>query len=426
LPLTHAMAEPGDAWSGEENESDIYIGSLKSYSADKGFGFIECEAATKLYSRDVFVHRAEFLAAGCPPIGSQVKFCIVLNARQQPQCVGLAVDRFVVAQTLQTLRKQVEWYFSDASLCTDEFFYKKASESPDGWVSTRWLGRCRRIMDLKVTTEMIYESLQDSHLEMKRFCNCNPCTSFEDHLYIRRRQPLPPFVGQQFKTSDGMLADSEPSSALDLFKTMNRLQDQRQVQNSLGLKEIGNDSTIFREVLRLPNSDVRAGPVIAQGYERIVYGDAGPYIEFNSLQICWSSWPYMNEKSRFGDLRCYDEFFTESSYKKWQFGGQAGQDRPTLMLYAQTKSVANKTFAPNTWSVGRECGYADYRAGYFYVAADSFLVAVDGMLPEMSPVEHTFVTNIEPPTSTEHWDVCWQWRQGKCYKGDACTWRHAW
>eukprot|EP00930_Biecheleria_cincta_P047300 TRINITY_DN32762_c0_g1_i1.p1 TRINITY_DN32762_c0_g1~~TRINITY_DN32762_c0_g1_i1.p1 ORF type:complete len:421 (+),score=70.27 TRINITY_DN32762_c0_g1_i1:13-1275(+) len=409
----------------------LFTGRVKSFCSEKGYGFITCDAAFAVYKRDVFLHKAEFEAAGCPGTGSQVQFRLTLNNKQQPQCQDLVLDRSVAEEKTRNLRKQVEWYFSDASLCADEFFYKKASENEEGWVSLRWLLRCRKIMELGVNNEAIFAALAGSHLQTKRFCKCSPCNTVNDHIYVRRRQPLPPFVGKQHRTSDGTISlEGCAANALDLFKTMNRLEDQKRVQNSLGLKEIGNETTYFREVIKLPTGELRAGLVLACGYERVVYGDAGPYVEFNSMQIVWPSWPHMNDKSHLGDCRFYDEFFTEQSHRQWESspssrhsGSGCAPSLPALQLYAQTQDVVRRPYAPNTWSVGRASGYADYRAGYFYLAADAALIAVEGTLPDILQAKFLSLEMSQEATQSEY-DLCWQWQSGKCWKGEYCQWRH--
>ncbi len=51
----------------------------------------------------------------------------------------------------------------------------------------------------------------------------------------------------------------------------NRINDKNRVEIDLNLEEFGDDKTKFI----LPNNDL-----FAIGYNRIVYGDHGPYVEF--------------------------------------------------------------------------------------------------------------------------------------------------
>lgn len=63
-----------------------FVGRVKSFSSDNGFGFIECKALHKLFHRDVFVHRSQI--ADCK-VGMEVSFNIFLNSKGQPQAACL-------------------------------------------------------------------------------------------------------------------------------------------------------------------------------------------------------------------------------------------------------------------------------------------------------------------------------------------------
>lgn len=128
----------------------------------------------------------------------------------------------------------------------------------------------------------------------------------------------------------------------------NRLQDKQRIEQELGLMEFGERDNSMQFFA------VRNGLLpIALGYERIVYGDAGPYIEFSSHHIIWDSWPEFIRTRR----GCYyDEYWTEHR---------------TTMLYAQKRPVTDK---PNPPSMGeywcqnnRPEGYANYRVGKYYL-----------------------------------------------------------
>ncbi len=67
----------------------------------------------------------------------------------------------------------------------------------------------------------------------------------------------------------------------------NRLQDKEELESKLDLSEEGDFSTEFYS----PSS----GTLLFKGYERIVYGDHGPYIEFKLNNI------RSKVKSKFGN-----------------------------------------------------------------------------------------------------------------------------
>jgi hypothetical protein len=168
----------------------------------------------------------------------------------------------------------------------------------------------------------------------------------------------------------------------DDFQTMNRLMDQRRVQVKLGLSEVGDSHTVFRERLPKDVGTSAAGPILAVGYERVLYGDHGPYIEFSAEQIRWCSWPHYYDKRHYQAY--YDEYYTLASYQVWaerwaKWFPPKKLFEGLLMLYAQRHSVADRPWAPgassNPQCVERPGGYADYRPGYFYVAANANLIS---------------------------------------------------
>ena len=102
----------------------------------------------------------------------------------------------------------------------------------------------------------------------------------------------------------------------------------------------GNDTTVFQTI---------SGVILATGYERVVIGKRGPYIEFNKTQINHEV-IFIPEKElfRLEDQRVY--------YNEWR----SKQDH--VKLYEQKRTV----------------GYADYVIGMWYVSP--FDLRVDGSI----------------------------------------------
>jgi cold shock CspA family protein len=72
-----------------------FHGRIKSFNAQKGFGFIECPEAHAVYGRDVFLHKAQI---GDFNIGSELSFAVEMNKSNMPQARDLAeVDQFALA-----------------------------------------------------------------------------------------------------------------------------------------------------------------------------------------------------------------------------------------------------------------------------------------------------------------------------------------
>ena len=95
--------------------------------------------------------------------------------------------------------------------------------------------------------------------------------------------------------------------------------------------------------------------VLATGYTRIVYGDHGPYFEFDEKHIGFSEFPNIKIKSQ---SAYYDERFTEDKL---------------IMLYVQKRSVKGVPNPPRKGKLSvfnnRSEGYADYKPGMYYVSA---------------------------------------------------------
>ena len=140
--------------------------------------------------------------------------------------------------------------------------------------------------------------------------------------------------------------DSRLKSTAD---SNNRLQDKKRVESKWGLEEFGHPSCEFYD---------SAGELVALGYESIVYGDHGPYIEFNEQQICWPT--FCNHKLK-GPGRTHFEHYNQNV---------------SIKLYDQFQTVADQPNPPadNPFSSAnnRPDGYADYRPGRLYMSCDLF------------------------------------------------------
>merc|ERR1719162_703968 len=57
-------------------------GLIKSFNAEKGFGFIECAETYAQYQRDVFLHKTQI---GEMSVGQYVTFTCEVNKQEMPQ-----------------------------------------------------------------------------------------------------------------------------------------------------------------------------------------------------------------------------------------------------------------------------------------------------------------------------------------------------
>lgn len=67
-----------------------FVGTLKEYNPDKGFGFVECSDSHRLFDTDVFIHKNEVEMMNAT-VGEEVTFAVQLNAKGQPQAISFKV-----------------------------------------------------------------------------------------------------------------------------------------------------------------------------------------------------------------------------------------------------------------------------------------------------------------------------------------------
>lgn len=146
-------------------------------------------------------------------------------------------------------------------------------------------------------------------------------------------------------TTEGM---KRPQSTAD---SPNRLLDRDRVEQQFKLKEFGDPNKKFYT----PN-----GELIATGFNRMVYGDHGPYIEFTKAQIDLSRME--PDKGREANLpkRRFNLWYSKDGFVK---------------AYDQLRTVADRPNPPRgkyACNNKREEGYADYQPGFVYVDPECF------------------------------------------------------
>lgn len=124
----------------------------------------------------------------------------------------------------------------------------------------------------------------------------------------------------------------------------NRVRDRLAVEARLGLTEKGNETTQFKTV---------NGTLFAVGYVRVVFGDHGPYLEFERRHI------RVVLKQKFGKPLPAD------AYYEWL----EPVDGSGVKVYDQRRDVKNLPNPPAGGFRGNRVeGYADYRPGFIYVS----------------------------------------------------------
>jgi cold shock CspA family protein len=66
-----------------------FSGTVKSYNAQKGWGFLTGDSVTQTFGRDVFFHSKD-LGGEAPEVGAQAEFHVKSNAQGQPQATNLS------------------------------------------------------------------------------------------------------------------------------------------------------------------------------------------------------------------------------------------------------------------------------------------------------------------------------------------------
>ena len=99
------------------------------------------------------------------------------------------------------LRKQIEYYLSDANLVRDNFFRDQISTDKEGWVSIGHFLNCNKVKALKVSQEQIAEACTDS----------SEVDVHSDKTKIRRKdnKAMPE---KELKRRDAKVADKEKSA----------------------------------------------------------------------------------------------------------------------------------------------------------------------------------------------------------------------
>jgi len=142
----------------------------------------------------------------------------------------------------------------------------------------------------------------------------------------------------------------------------NRVADKERVERSYpSLLEFGNSNTKFF------SDDV----LIAESYERVVYGDHGPYVEFKKEQL------KVVLKSHF-DQEIPEELPPEF-YVNFYYYWLEPVIVPKIKIYWQIKPVSDKKNAPKRddgkkSNFNRKEGYADYKRGFYYISPYQFAI----------------------------------------------------
>lgn len=123
----------------------------------------------------------------------------------------------------------------------------------------------------------------------------------------------------------------------------NRIKDKKELLSLIPLNEFGDDETIFQTSNNL---------ILCIGYNRIVFGDHGPYLEFEKENVIFDNWICKRK-----NIGYYDKYYPT--------------DKTSILLYAQRSTVNNLPNPPKgsrSFEGNRKEGYADYIVGRYYIS----------------------------------------------------------
>lgn len=224
---------------------------------------------------------------------------------------------------------------------------------------------------LKADREAIFEGLPDKVIKElnEKYPVWKPGTSFISDRNLTPKDRYAAYIQELKKAKDEAVAKrrleeeaaakekpkaAEPVSEAKAttIDSPNRVRDAKRIaKEHPDLKEQGNTKTVFTD---------KNGNVLATGYDRVVYGDHGPYIEFSPNQVNMEAFPQVKKK---GSKAWYDEGRTADG---------------SVKLYMQKRDVSTLPNPPKgkySAKNNRTEGYADYKPGKYYISPDDVVTS---------------------------------------------------
>lgn len=78
-------SKAGTGFTSQDAVGRAFVGKLKQYSEDKGWGFIECKETHHMFGKDIFVHKREFDPGIILDNGDSVMFLVVSGKDGRPE-----------------------------------------------------------------------------------------------------------------------------------------------------------------------------------------------------------------------------------------------------------------------------------------------------------------------------------------------------
>jgi len=81
---------PGGSFLAEGVPGNFFTGTVKSFNAEKGWGFVTSEETAQLFGKDLFLHKRELGGGDMPGAGDQVQFSVQLSTGGRPEAANVS------------------------------------------------------------------------------------------------------------------------------------------------------------------------------------------------------------------------------------------------------------------------------------------------------------------------------------------------
>jgi len=78
------LLPPGCFRGSAEETASIYTGTVKSFNAERGWGFVTSEELQQTFGKDIFLHRRDLEDNYQPTTGEEIQFCVEIDDGGQP------------------------------------------------------------------------------------------------------------------------------------------------------------------------------------------------------------------------------------------------------------------------------------------------------------------------------------------------------
>jgi len=80
---------PQGSFSAEGTPGTVYMGTIKSFNSEKGWGFVTSVETEQIFGKDIFLHKREVCVDMEPVAGMEVQFFVQLSVGGRPEATGV-------------------------------------------------------------------------------------------------------------------------------------------------------------------------------------------------------------------------------------------------------------------------------------------------------------------------------------------------